>query len=150
MICWPFFPGSRQLWVMFNQKKRGEIIQDMFTMQTGGGGDSRIGHTGGWQESVWACSHFPSKSRCQAAPPRPPCRLPRAVALSLLRLLEAPFKGSNTCSQEDRRSSRGRFLSPELPGVGGMFCGSCARPRQPSRTRWLRKPASFPGSSLTA
>ena len=71
VICWPSFPCGRQLWVMFNQKKRGEIIQDMFTMQTGGGGDSPVGHTGGWQESVWACSHFPSKAGVRHTPPAP-------------------------------------------------------------------------------
>lgn len=92
----------------------------MFTMQTGGWGYSPIGHTRGWQESVWASLHFTSKTGVRDPHPTP-CRLLEPLALSLLRLLEALFKDSNTCLQEDhRRSGRrgGMFLTPVVPKPG--------------------------------
>ena len=90
----------------------------MFTMQTGEGGDSPISHTRGGKSLCGLLCILLAKQVSGRDPHPNSCRLLEPLALSLLRLLEAPFKGSNTCLQEDhRRSGRrgGMFLIPVAP-----------------------------------
>ena len=89
-------------------------------MQTGWWRDSPIGHTRGGK-SLCGLPCILLAKQVSGTPHPTPCRLLEPLALSLLRLLEALFKDSNTCLQEDhRRSGRrgGMFLTPVVPKPG--------------------------------